>query len=337
MGTRQSHRLPYAIITKHLNEQTLDLHLALPPTTRPQPRGLASLGRRGTIKGATIMKHLPKASGVYQIKCVPNAKIYIGSSIDIRDRCIQHRNSLRRRDHQNAHLQAAWDKYGEENFEFTTLELTDQDNRLAAEQNWLDKTQAFRRDIGFNIFNMVDSPGDTFVQTWESFIDPNGNEVTIQNLFDFCRKNNLDWPSMHRLAKGESKLKSYKGWSHKNSVRQREYIKTYDGFIDPDGNPAGSITNLAAFCRENNLDNTHMVAVATGRLYSHRGWTYDNDRENLSFKIYTGFINPDGKRVIIANLQAFCRESNLDVVHMRELISGKRKSHKGWIWNIDNE
>jgi hypothetical protein len=34
---------------------------------------------------------------------------------------------------------------------------------------------------------------------------------------------------MNRLAKGKSKLKSYKGWTPRNSVRQREYIKTYDG------------------------------------------------------------------------------------------------------------
>ncbi len=284
-----------------------------------------------------MLKHLPEVSGVYQITCVPNGKIYIGSSIDIRDRCEQHRRSLRRGDHPNVHLQAAWDKYEEENFKFTVLEITDRNNRLEAEQNWLDETQSFKRNIGFNIFSLSDSPGDTFAQTWEGFVDPEGNPVIIQNLHDFCRQNNLDFPSMHRLVKGESKLKSYKGWSHKNSVRQRDYIKTYDGFIDPDGNPAGSITNLAAFCRENNLDNTHMVAVANGRIYSHRGWTYLNDRENLSFKTYTGFVSPEGNKVVIANLEAFCRENNLQVVHMRQLISGIRKSHKGWTWNLDNE
>jgi len=64
---------------------------------------------------------------------------------------------------------------------------------------------------------------------------------------------------MHRLAKGQSKLKAHRGWTHRNSVRQREYIKTYDGFIGPDGNAVGTITNLAEFCRQHGLDNTHMV------------------------------------------------------------------------------
>lgn len=284
-----------------------------------------------------MLTHLPHASGVYQIKCITNGKIYIGSAVDLLERCEHHRSSLRRGNHRNAHLQAAWIKYGEDNFEFTVLELVDPNDLLNAEQSWIDQTQSSKRGIGFNIYSIAGSPGDANAQTWEGFIDPDGNEVTIQNLFDFCRKNNLDWPSMHRLAKGESKLKSYKGWSHKNSVRQRDYIKTYEGFIDPNGNPVGVITNLAAFCRENNLDNTHMVAVANGRLYSHRGWTYDNDRENLGFKTYTGFVDPNGNRTVIANLQAFCREKNLEVVHMRQLISGLRKSHKGWTWNVNNE
>ena len=284
-----------------------------------------------------MFNKIPHLPGVYQIKCTINGKIYIGSGVDIYNRCEQHRRSLRRGDHVNAHLQAAWNKYGEENFEFTVLELTEGSDLLRAEQYWIDQTQSFKKEIGFNIYETAGSPGDAFVQTWEGFIDTDGTEVTITNLFDFCRRNDLDFPSMHRLAKGESKLKSYKGWSHKNSVRQRDYIKTYEGFIDPDGNPAGPITNLAAFCRENNLDNTHMVAIAHGRIYSHRGWTYDNDREVLSFKTYTGFINPNGEKVVIANLQAFCRENDLDAVHMRELISGNRKSHNGWIWKFDNE
>lgn len=161
-----------------------------------------------------MLNHIPHTSGVYKITCISNGKFYIGSAVDMHDRCEHHRSSLRRGDHQNQHLQAAWNKYGEENFEFTAVELTDRSGLLSMEQNWLDKTQSFKREVGFNIFNTAGSPGDAFSQTREGFIDPDGNEVTIKNLYDFCGQNNLDFPSMHRLSKGESKLKSYKGWSH---------------------------------------------------------------------------------------------------------------------------
>jgi group I intron endonuclease len=278
----------------------------------------------------------PRTSGIYQIRCMPTGKIYIGSAVDLRERWEHHRQSLRRGDHRNLHLQNAWDKYGEASFEFSVLELVDVPALLSAEQKWIDGTGCVDRDIGFNIYDIAGSPGDVHAQVWEGFIDPNGNEVTITNLYDFCRQNGLDWASMHRLAKGNSKLKSYKGWTHKNSVRKREYIKTYNGFINPNGHPVGPITNLAAFCRERGLDNTHMVAVAHGRLYSHRGWTYDNDREYRGHRTYQGFIQPDGQRIIISNLSAFCREHDLEVVHMRQLITGERKSHKGWTWSEEN-
>ncbi len=278
----------------------------------------------------------PCLSGIYRILCKPTGKIYIGSAVNLRERWGQHRRSLYRGNHRNCHLQHAWNKYGEGCFVFSILELVEVPNLLPAEQEWLDKTRCADRNIGFNIYDTAGLPGDVRARVWEGFKDPDGNEITITNLFDFCRQHSLDFPSMHRLAKGTSKLKSYKGWTHCNSIRQRDYVKTYDGFITPDGRSAGSITNLAAFCREHGLDKTHMVAVAKGRIYSHRGWTYDNERQRLGVpKTYTGFIRPDGRDVIITNLQKHCREQALHTVHMRQLISGKRKSHKGWTWRKD--
>ncbi len=275
---------------------------------------------------------LPRTIGVYQILCVPTGKIYIGSTVDLRARWSSHRRSLRRGRHSNVFLQQAWDKYGEENFTFSVLDFVEASELLRTEQTWLDKTKCADRNVGFNIFDVASSPGNVFAQVWEGFRDPTGKEVTITNLYDFCRQHDLDFPSMHRLASGKSKLKSYKGWTHRNSVRQRDYVKSYDGFIAPDGRPAGLITNLAAFCRERGLDNTHMVALVHGRICSHHGWTYSNGKRRPGLKSYISFINPKGQRMSITNLPAFCRDHGLDLVHMYEIKSGKRKSHKGWTW-----
>ena len=278
----------------------------------------------------------PRWSGIYQILCIPTGKIYIGSAVDLQARWDKHCRTLRRGNHHNFRLQHAWDRYGETSFEFSVLELVNASDLLRAEQEWMDRTGCADRTIGFNIYPIAGSPGGIFAQVWEGFVDPEGNEVTITNLYRFCRQHGLDFPSMQRLAMGKSKLKSHKGWTHRNSVRQRDYVKTYDGFIAPDGHPAGPITNLAAFCREYGLDNTHMVAVANSRICSHRGWTY-KDGKQKTVMTYTGFINPDGQRVTITNLVAFCREHGLHVVHMHNLISGQRRSHKGWTWRENDE
>src|SRR5205085_7664694 len=139
----------------------------------------------------------------------------------------------------------------------------------------------------------------------------------------FCREHDLDFPSMHRLAKGKSKLKSYTGWTHCNSKRKRDYVKTYVGFISPNGTPIGTITNLAAFCRQNNLDPTHMIAVSKGRIHSHHGWTHAQGRPpRPAFKRHQGFVSPDGKQIVITNLQAFCKQHGLSPVHMHAVKNG---------------
>ena len=274
----------------------------------------------------------PHASGVYQIRCIPTGKVYVGSAVDLFKRWEQHRRTLRKSEHRNRYLQHAWDKYGEKQFVFEILEFVDVSHLLEAEQEWIDSTACVDKDRGFNIRDTAESSGSFNMQTWEGFTDPDGNEVTIINLHSFCREHELDFPSMHRLAKGESKLKSYKGWTHRNSVRQRDYVKTYDGFIDPDGYQVDNITNLAEFCRQNGLDNTHMVAVMNGRICSHRGWTHVLGRARKDHKTYTGFIDPTGERVVITNLAEFCRNNALHPVKMRHLISGRVHRYKGWTW-----
>jgi hypothetical protein len=217
------------------------------------------------------------------------------------------------------------------------LEFVAVSDLLLAEQEWIDSTACTDKSVGFNIRDTAESSGTFNAQIWEGFIDPNGNEVTILNLHDFRRQHNLDFPSMHRLSVGKSKLKSYKGWTHVNSVRQREYVKTYEGFIDPEGNLASPITNLAEFCRQHDLDDTHMLAVMRGRICSHRGWTHISGRKRQSSKTYTSFVNPQGERVLISNLAQFCRENGLHPVKMHHLKSGKIRRYKDWTWRNDDE
>jgi hypothetical protein len=285
----------------------------------------------------TVTSRLPCVPGVYQILCRSTGKLYVGSTVNLRERWYQHRRALRRGEHGNPYLQYAWNRYGEECFEFSVLEYANRPDLLRIEQAWINKTGCVDRAVGFNISGVAGSTGELQAQVWMGFVDPEGNEVTIVNLFAFCRQHRLDFPSMLRLASGKSKLKSYKGWTHRNSIRKRDYVKTFEGFIDPDGRSIGPITNLAAFCRERGLDNTHMVAVAHGRICSHRGWTNVHGRSRMGPRTHAGFVNPDGERVIIANLAEFCREHELHPVHMHRLKTGKQKQYKGWTWRSSDE
>jgi group I intron endonuclease len=77
-------------------------------------------------------------SGVYVIRCLVTMKEYIGSSNNINHRLSAHRSHLRAGTHQNPHLQRAWDKYGEDNFTFSSVFYCDSDDVLNEEQKILD-------------------------------------------------------------------------------------------------------------------------------------------------------------------------------------------------------
>lgn len=94
-------------------------------------------------------------SGIYQIFNLINGKIYIGSAIRFRKRWDLHKFQLRNNKHENRHLQLAWNKYGEEAFEFKILEYVDRKNLLRREQEWLDWLQCYTSKIGYNISSDV--------------------------------------------------------------------------------------------------------------------------------------------------------------------------------------
>ncbi|MBS0365047.1 MAG: GIY-YIG nuclease family protein [Proteobacteria bacterium] len=278
-----------------------------------------------------LRSHL-NAPGIYQIRCTVDGKVYVGSAVNIHERWQSHKRELRKGTHANPHLQSAWNKYREWAFDLIVLQYVDAAALLKSEQRWIELTQCTDPRIGYNLKREPTSPGLGVGRLWLGFHTPTGEAITINNLSAFCRLHELDYRSMHRLARGESKLKSYRGWTHRNSVRMRDYIKTHSGFISPKGEKLAPITNLAEFCRVNHLDDTHMVALARGRIVSYRGWTHVNSKQRSAVEVQRGFIAPGGAVVRITNLRAFCRVCGLSVVRMHALKRGKRRIHKGWTW-----
>lgn len=84
-----------------------------------------------------ITKEL-KVSGIYCIENITNHKTYIGSSKNIYQRLLKHFALLRHNKHQNAHLQSAWNKYGENSFRWFILELCDSIKLAEKEQYCID-------------------------------------------------------------------------------------------------------------------------------------------------------------------------------------------------------
>lgn len=77
-------------------------------------------------------------SGIYEILNTVSGDRYIGQASNFTKRWSRHRRMLQRGNHDNQHLQNAWNKYGECAFSFRVVERCEKAVITAAEQRWMD-------------------------------------------------------------------------------------------------------------------------------------------------------------------------------------------------------
>lgn len=93
-----------------------------------------------------------KTQGIYMILNLVNNKCYVGSSKNIKSRKYQHTKELRDGVHHNSHLQASWNRYGEDKFLFTVLEkVIDKADLHDRELHWMQVKQSLDREFGYNL------------------------------------------------------------------------------------------------------------------------------------------------------------------------------------------
>lgn len=69
-----------------------------------------------------LTKDIKNEPGIYEILNIKNNKRYIGQSQKVRARLQKHRRLLIKNEHQNSHLQNAFNKYGIDSFSFNIIE-----------------------------------------------------------------------------------------------------------------------------------------------------------------------------------------------------------------------
>ena len=85
------------------------------------------------------------------ILCLANNKVYVGSAVNVQSRLRTHKSNLNLNKHSNKHLQAAYNLYGSDQFEFRILEyVSNKKDLLTKEDIWIDWLKASDRELGFN-------------------------------------------------------------------------------------------------------------------------------------------------------------------------------------------
>jgi len=90
-------------------------------------------------------------SCIYTITNKVNGKLYVGKTNNFVYRMSKHKYTLRNKIHINEHLQRAFNKYGEESFDFEILEECKEEYLYSQEHYWCNMLDAFNYNKGYNM------------------------------------------------------------------------------------------------------------------------------------------------------------------------------------------
>lgn len=158
-----------------------------------------------------------KVSGIYKIVNKVNGKYYVGSSDHLRRRLKIHYNRLNRGQHENPHLQNAWNKYGKYAFQFTIIKYSDIPNLLIIEQSYLDICKS-SPDSSYNISYDAIAPMRGRPHTPETKQKMAESHIGIRNVM-FGKHHHQD--TIQKIKEARKKQVFSKEHREKQSIAQR--------------------------------------------------------------------------------------------------------------------
>lgn len=227
-------------------------------------------------------------SGIYIIANLENGKVYIGSTVrEFRERWRRHRADLCAGHHVNPHLQRAWDRYGEDAFEFRVCEYIEDardepDYLIEREQYWLDwyhlraemynvaRTAGKQTMLGRSVSEKVRAKISATLM---------GHPVSERARIKMSSAQSARWADPEERAAQSARRQGYRAtedarYNLSVSLKGNENSsKPYPAFIHRETGeiiPAG--VNLGAMCRRWGLNAGAMCQVKLGRNPHHKGW-----------------------------------------------------------------
>lgn len=239
------------------------------------------------------MASIPHSPGIYQILCVPTGKIYIGSTVDLAGRWIQHQSTLRRGSSGCVGLLRAWKKYGADAFEFSVLEgVLLVEMLIEREQYWLDRLRPYEYDRGFNIRRIADKnigwvpSAETRQKISRTLTGQKQPRDLVERRNASLRGRKQPREAVERLRainRTKSRTPEMKAhWSH--VLKERGHRPPPESYVlsaaakskwyvvtDQEGT-SRLIKNMRAFCREQGIHHSGLYRVLAGEFPTYRGW-----------------------------------------------------------------
>ena len=152
-------------------------------------------------------------SGIYKIVNKVNGKYYVGSTKNFDKRWRRkHRKQLRGNYHTNLRLQRAWNKYGENSFEFQIIELAEISSLYPIEQKYLDIAKT-EQDKCYNLKFVAEGFGSWSQESIDRFKEKMKSPEVRKKMSESARKRKprLGIPCSEEAKKkiGEKNKKRY--------------------------------------------------------------------------------------------------------------------------------
>ncbi len=231
-------------------------------------------------------KDIGKISGIYKIINKINGKYYVGSSNDVignSGRWYAHKRLLKLQSHINKYLQNAWNKYGENNFDFVIVEVVPENDLLMIEQKYLDIAKT-EKDKCYNICYDAQSPMKGKKHTLEA-----RRKMSIRlkgRTFSEKHKENLSKINKGKTRSSETKekLRQKRLGIKSSNETKRKLSKKFSGKSNPRCDlRVYSFKNLITnetftgtrfdFYKKFNINGCYVGWLVSGRIKKTNGWT----------------------------------------------------------------
>ncbi len=267
---------------------------------------------------------------IYLIENTVNGKQYIGQTT--RSFAQRYHGCQWWKRSNNPYLKAAVAKEGTEIFKITILEHS----KTLEELNQLEEKYATEYNTyvpnGYNLVkcgdNKLQHPSSVLKRSRTVVLNnPEGRNVVITNIREFCRNNSLDGRAISRVLKEEHA--SHKGWTLANvTVKHHRNKKTY--IIFEQNGTRHEIIGLTVFCNEKGLNYNQMRSMVQGKTAESQGYALSVKAFAKQRKKHIVTLVKDNEEIILNNIKKDCKVLGFHSPYVYKLINGKVPSYKGW-------
>jgi len=276
--------------------------------------------------------------GIYKLVFPNTSKLYIGQSIDIERRYLQHIYCMSKGS-SSKELNKAYSVFGKPSLEI--VEVTSSEELDQKELHYILKYNAYISGFnslsgdtdqlfGVNNPNCKYSEEDCFCVLYY-LTDPSYTHNDISLILDVSKNVISDISSLksHVWLKEKypelySKVEELAGTRSSINGKHR-----YPRIVSPEG-VVHEVTNITAFAKSNNLLVSGLHKLLNNYRKSYKGWTQENHID--SFEKYSDIVSPLGAVFSISKngLSEFARAHGLLRESLQRLVRGKAESHRGW-------